>query len=288
MESDLQIRCADGRALAATLFGERTRDVPVVVIAGATGVCRRLYRRYAEHLARDGFAVLSFDYRGVGGSRSGPLRADTARLSDWGRLDLAAVLGWAYDALRPRAVCVVAHSVGGQLLPLIAQPERVDGVVYVAAQEGHWASWPMPLRPVFLALCRLIMPGLVHATGFLPARTLRLGEDLPPGVGLEWARWARTPAYMQQPPFHDRLACPALAYGFADDPLAPPRAVAALLASQPRLVLEQRLLSPSDLGLGRLGHFGFFRHDLGDSLWRESSAWLRAVSTVRDRTAVSP
>lgn len=286
MQSDLQVHCADGRALAATLFGDRTCDAAVVVIAGATGVRRRLYHRYAEYLANEGFAVVTFDYRGVGGSRGGPLRADPAQLSEWGRLDLAGILDWAHDALRPRALCVVAHSVGGQLLPLIAAPERVDGVIFVAAQEGYWGNWPISLRPVFLALCGAVMPILVRSAGFLPARALRLGEDLPAGVGLEWARWARTPGYLQRAPFHDRLACPALAYGFADDPLAPRRAVDRLLDSQPRLDVERRNVAPLEVGLAGIGHFGFFRHDLTASLWAESRDWLGTVADARRAKAV--
>ncbi|MEW6270050.1 MAG: hypothetical protein AB1689_12225, partial [Thermodesulfobacteriota bacterium] len=125
--------------------------------------------------------------------------------------------------------------------------------------------------------CWVVMPGLVRLSGFLPARLLRLGEDLPPGVGLEWARWARTRGYLQREPFFDRLAAPALAYSFADDLLAPRRAVDRLLASQPRLEVVRRHLSPRDLGLGRIGHFGFFRHDLSGSLWAESGDWLLDV-----------
>jgi predicted alpha/beta hydrolase len=278
VETTIQIDCADGRRLAASLFGEPRVSSPAVVVAGATGVCRGLYRRFAEFLATRGAAVVTFDYRGVGGSRQGSLRRDAACLSDWGRLDLSAVLAWARGALQPPALYVVAHSVGGQLLPLVARSERIEAVVYVAAQEVYWGNWPLPLGLAFLALCHAVMPGLVHATGFLPARMLRLGEDLPPGVGLEWARWARTRDYLQRAPFFDRLACPALAYDFADDALAPRRAVDRLLASQPRLVVRRRHLSPRDLALARVGHFGFFRRDLSESLWRESSDWLRVVA----------
>jgi len=277
VETELHIRCADGRLLAASLHGGREQARPVAVIAGATGVCRRLYARYASYLVTRGITAITFDYRGVGGSRSGPIRHDPARLGDWGRLDLSASLDWARNELRPRQLCVVAHSVGGQLLPLVAAPDRVDAVVCVAAQEGYWGHWPMPLRAAFWLLCWVVMPSLVGLAGFLPARILRLGEDLPPRVGLEWARWARTRDYLQRDPFFDRLAAPVLAYSFSDDMLAPSRAVDRLLSSQPRLAVLRRHVSPRDLGLPRVGHFGFFRNDLSGSLWAESGDWLLDV-----------
>lgn len=273
-ETELDIRCADGRTITATLFGARDAVRPVAVIASATGVCRRLYRKYARYLDARGVTALSFDYRGVCGSRLGPLRSDTARLSDWGRLDLTAALDWVRGELRPARTAVVAHSVGGQLLPLVAAPEHVEKVVYVGAQEGYWGNWPMPLRLAFLLLCRAVMPGSVRIAGFLPARLLRLGEDLPPGVGLEWARWAGTRGYMQRAPFFDRIAAPALAFSFSDDFLAPRPAVDRLLASQPRIELRRRHLAPGDLGARRIGHFGFFREDLSGSLWAESVDFL--------------
>lgn len=277
METELRIRCADGRLLAASLYGGHEPGRPVAVIAGATGVCRRLYRRYAEYLDARGITALTFDYRGVCGSRSGPIHRDAARLSEWGRLDLTAALEWARSELRPRRLCVVAHSVGGQVLPLVAAPERVDAVIYVAAQEGYWGHWPMPLRLAFLLLSWVVMPGLVRGCGFLPARILRLGENLPPGVGLEWARWARTRDYLQREPFFDRLAAPVLAYSFEDDVLAPRRAVDRLLASQPRLTMLRRHVSPDELGVDGIGHFGFFRQDLSGSLWAQSCDWLLDV-----------
>jgi predicted alpha/beta hydrolase len=273
----MRIGCVDDRRLAASCFTASSAPSPVVVIAGATGVCRRLYRRYAEYLAARGLTVVTFDYRGVCGSRGDAIRSDASRLTDWGRIDLAAVLDWVERELRPGALCVVAHSVGGQLLPLVAMPERLDAVIFVAAQEGYWGNWPMPLKLAFFLLCHLVMPGLVRISGFLPARILRLGEDLPSGVGLEWARWARTRGYLQRAPFFDRIACPALAYGFADDLLAPRRAVDRLLASQPRLALRRRHVSPGDLALDGIGHFGFFRNDLSGSLWAESADWLLAL-----------
>ncbi|HEY8515426.1 MAG TPA: alpha/beta fold hydrolase [Candidatus Binatia bacterium] len=280
MEKELFIRCGDGRTLAASLHGDGARAELVAVVAGATGVRRRLYRAYAEHLSSRGIATLTFDYRGVGGSRGGSLRRDPARLADWGRLDLTAALDWAGAELGARRLCVVAHSVGGQVLPLVARPERIDAVVYVAAQEGYFGHWPMPLRLVFLLLCAAAMPGLVRAAGFLPARLLRLGEDLPPGVGRDWARWARSRGYMQRAPLYDRIAAPALAYDFADDPLAPRRAVDALLASQPRLVVTRRHVTPGDLGVKHIGHFGFFRRETGGALWAESADWLLEVSAA--------
>ena len=84
----LVFEAPDDRPLAATVL-EPSRVEGAVVISSATGVPRRIYEGVARCLADAGLAVLTFDYRGIGGSRQGgPLRLEPARMQDWGRLDL--------------------------------------------------------------------------------------------------------------------------------------------------------------------------------------------------------
>ena len=90
----LVFEAADDRPLAATVL-EPSRVEGAVVISSATGVPRRIYEGVAGCLADAGLAVLTFDYRGIGGSREGgPLRLEPARMQDWGRLDLEGALRW--------------------------------------------------------------------------------------------------------------------------------------------------------------------------------------------------
>src|SRR5262245_21554007 len=74
----------DGVSLGGTWFiPVSANPVQVVVVAGGAGVRAHSYRHLARHLALRGAAVLTFDYRGVGGSRSGDLRTLVARTEEW-------------------------------------------------------------------------------------------------------------------------------------------------------------------------------------------------------------
>ena len=96
----LVFEAADDRPLAATVL-EPSRVEGAVVISSATGVPRRIYEGVAGCLADAGLAVLTFDYRGIGGSREGgPLRLEPARMQDWGRLDLEGALRDYDEAIR--------------------------------------------------------------------------------------------------------------------------------------------------------------------------------------------
>ena len=101
-----------------------------------------------------------------------------------------------------------------------------------------------------------------------------LGEPLPRGVGREWARWGRAADWLltHVPEAAARYAAfdrPLRAYAMSDDPIAPPRAVSALLERFQGTSVERVELRPSDFGLARLGHLGVFRPGNTEWLWAE-------------------
>lgn len=92
----LSLTAADGYILAAHHWQPEAMPRAVVVINPATAVKAAYYHRYARFLAENGFAVLTYDYRGIGASRQGSLRRwrHVSKL-DWGRYDCEAALAWA-------------------------------------------------------------------------------------------------------------------------------------------------------------------------------------------------
>ena len=66
---DITIPAADGYPLAATLYLPRGAKRHAVLISSATATPRKIYRGFASYLAHCGCAVLTYDYRGIGGSR---------------------------------------------------------------------------------------------------------------------------------------------------------------------------------------------------------------------------
>jgi predicted alpha/beta hydrolase len=123
------------------------------------------------------------------------------------------------------------------------------------------------------------MPALSHLMGYFPARFLGLGEDLPKGIALGWARWARTSTYLDA-----LLAGPrgvrGRAYSFSDDILAPKKACDRLCHAYAGVSWERRHIEPASLGVSSVGHFGFFQDRFRDSLWAQSLDWIRATRSV--------
>ena len=276
-----QIAALDGVALGITEFEPAGAPRGVVVINAATAVKRRYYERFAQYLAQNGLAVVTYDYRGIGDSRPEHLRGFNARMRDWGELDQPAVIDHAI-AWQPNVpLAVIGHSVGGQIFGLLREPRRVSRVLMVAAQHNYWRLWRPQERYLLWALWTLVMPPAAHMFGYFPSSAFGLGEALPKGVALDWARWCRSPGALVQAIGGDaaerfkQYRGPILSVSFDDDhKFAPRRAVDALLAFYANAQSRHQHLSASSLGLRSVGHFGFFRESASERGWPIALEWL--------------
>jgi predicted alpha/beta hydrolase len=268
-----QVRGSDGYPLAVTLF-EGPSSKRTLVVASATGVLRSYYATFAAWLASRGTRVVTFDYRGIGDSRPTSLRGFEASMLSWAS-DLGSVLSWTTKTYgRPS---VIGHSVGGQLVGLLPDVSMLRSAVFVASQCGDYRLWPEAWRRAwYFTLWHAVVPSVTSAVGYLPG-SLGIGQDLPAGVALEWARWCRTPGYMVGGPTGEarregyrRLTTPLLAYGFDDDDYAPPAAVTALLELYENASITRRQLAAKE----PIGHFGFFRDRHKGTLWQETAEFL--------------
>ena len=266
---EITLTASDGYRIGAATFGDAGKPV---LIMPATGVPQSYYAKFAAYLAERGFRVLTFDYRGIGRSKNGDLRKMQARMRDWALLDAAAAL----DHLASE-VLVVGHSFGGQALGLL-EAQRIRGALFVGAQSGYWGNWPALAKLWMWPTTYIGLDAATKLFGYFPGSRLGFGEDLPPGVAAEWAAWCRHPTYLVGAlgveDTYARVRAPIRAYAISDDPFGPLLAVQALGRLYPNARWETRRLAPGDLGVGSIGHFGFFRERFRDSLWREAADWL--------------
>jgi predicted alpha/beta hydrolase len=276
----LELIARDGYRLGATLFRPPRESERAALVLPATGVPQSYYAKFAAYLAARGFAVLTFDYRGIGRSLHAPVREVQARMRDWGLLDAAAAFSFLEREFAPARLAAIGHSFGGQALGLLPRPERIAAALTVGSQSGYWKHWPALGRAWMWPATHIGLPMVPRLLGHFPGSRLGFGEDLPRGVAIEWARWCRHPRYLVGAlgveREYARLSAPMRLYAISDDAFAPPRAVDALLELYPKARGEVRRLSPRDINARRIGHFGFFREPFRDTLWREAADWLEA------------
>ncbi|MFG6443401.1 serine aminopeptidase domain-containing protein [Roseateles sp. LKC17W] len=291
------LRCSDGRLLAAQWF-EPPPAVgvkAVAVIGAATAVPASYYRHFADWLGRRGYAVLSFDYRGIAASREALQPGEDVRLRDWARLDMAAALHAADRRRREEAdrqqrdvgLLWVGHSLGGNAVGLVPGfADKVDAVLGVAAQVaylGHWSGFARVQAWVFF---HWMLPVLVRLLGHAPGRVLGpRAQDLPAGAALEWAAWGRTPGFLfgdetlARERAYDRFGGTVHLWSITDDHLFGPAAAVDALAAQFCAARVQRhVVAPAELGVRKIEHFGPFRRDLGARLWPRLLAPIEAAT----------
>jgi predicted alpha/beta hydrolase len=273
---ELTLQCADGVVLSGTVFEPAGEPLGItVVVCGAVFVRERFYARMAEHLADRGCRVVTFANRGSGRSWTGQ---GAPRLLDWGLKDLPAAIQWALGSEPGDRLFVVGHSMGGQLVGMSSAVHALEGVITVAATEAWWGHWPRRTKAAILAAF-VGIPVLGRMSSSFPADRSGLGPNLASSVVRDWARWGRTRGYLwaqtgragEMSTYRGRV----LALSFSDDELLGcANAVDALHRRWTSADIERRHVQPRDLGVGSIGHFGWFRKDAGPAAWDDALAWM--------------
>jgi len=288
----LQLTSADGAALAARLYRPGTAARGAVLIGGAMGVRQDYYAPFAAWLAQQGYATLSFDYRGCGASlpEGRSLRGFDADLFAWARDTDAAI-----EALAAQApgvpLYVIGHSLGAQLPGLLAQRDRIAGLISVAAGSGYWRDNAPQLKRMVLYFWHVLVPVATTLFGYFPGKRIGKVGDLPKGVILQWRRWCMHPRYhvgAEGTPVRERFEAahfPIVALSITDDELMTERGTRVLVdcyANAPRRVER---IAPADVQARRIGHFGFFREQFRATLWQRTILLLQGFGRIEETTA---
>ena len=286
---DITIPATDGYKLGATLFLPRGAKRHAVLISSATAVPRKIYRGFAGYLARRGCAVLTYDYRGIGGSRQlalegynkpKSLRGFKASMADWAALDATAAVGWmreryAQPAARlcrpflrrpgagaagqqPRGLARAADRGAGRLL----EADDLAGALSRLCHDEFRRHPPHPRARLYAGLDRHRRGS---AEGRVPAMD-RLGEQSALSLRRHIGRGPRRTS------LNTRARCARCC--ISDDPWATRPAVELLCAGYSSTRPEIITVTPGDVGVSKIGHFGFFRPEHRDTLWRGAAEWL--------------
>ena len=278
----ITIVCADSTRLRGHLWKPDGLAHGTVLLNPATGVLARYYHFYACYLAENGFAAITYDYRGIGLSRPPRLRGSGITWRDWGERDCEAAIIFAKDRDPGGSLSIVGHSIGGFLIGFAPSAPRVDRILTVGAQYAYWPDYAARRRMRLVMRWHVAMPVLTALFGYFPGRRLGWLEDLPAAVAREWSfRRARMELNY---PAADRstilerftaVRAPILALSTTDDDFATipamTRALAYFTGCQRHIVM----LEPANLSQASIGHFALFHTRFRGNFWPATLAWLR-------------
>lgn len=268
---EVDVDTADKTPIATRFYAPRLPAKGAVLLVPAMGVPQSFYAAFAGWLASSGFHVATFDYRGTGKSRRGPLSAVEADILTWAEQDTNAVL----RALAARALGLpitwIGHSLGGQIIPFV-QHGDIAKIITIATGSGYWRENARPLRRKVWIVWWLAVPLATPLFGYFPGKKLGMVGDLPRGVIRQWRKWCLHPEYAvgDGDAVRARFASvttPITSLSFTDDEMmsdANTTSIHGFYTGAPKTMLR---LSPGDVGVARIGHFGFFRPEMKEPLW---------------------
>jgi predicted alpha/beta hydrolase len=269
-----------GATLVLRIFESPEAPRAAVIIPSAMGVVQHYYARFAEWLASKGFLVATFDYRGVGLSAPSSLRGFEIDIVDWARQDCAAVIDFIKGRLPPAPLYWVGHSLGGQLLGLIPNRHLIDRVLTIATGNGYWRENSWQTRRFVWWLWYGAVPLAMSVAGYFPGKRLRKVGDLPRGVMAQWRRWCLNREYVVGAEGeavrrdYASIRTPMLSLSFTDDEMMSARGIRSLHALYANAPVAYRRIGPGEVGVHRIGHFGFFLAQFEQTLWPLVPQWL--------------
>ncbi|WP_244136138.1 MULTISPECIES: alpha/beta fold hydrolase [unclassified Burkholderia] len=225
-----------------------------MLICPATGLRQSFYFAFAAWLRCDGHPTFVFDYRGIGASRDeGHVRRSVVRKQDWEQLDMPAALDWLLGETGASDAHLIGHSAGAQLVGLMPNHASVRSLCAISASSGYVGNVRWPMRVAALLLANLYVPVSARLFGYVPARVLGWGDDLPARVGLQWARWCRRPGYMANEfgigvtrHYYDEFVAPVTVVAATDDPLATPANIEDWLRWLPNASRDVHFIAPKN------------------------------------------
>lgn len=271
----ITITATDGFALSACWMPNEKKDnKSIVVFASATGVRKEFYIKFGQYVCQQGYAVLLFDYRGIGESAPASLKGFVAYMHEWTTKDMNGVLNFLVREKKVENVIWVGHSVGAQLIGLLEKREYIKKVIAINSSTGYWNYFTFPYNWITLSLWKLVGAPLTLALGYAPMRKLGWGENLPAGVYWEWRKWC-----LRKNHFQDYLLEQTSAKAFydchipfqyiytSDDYIANDRTTKCLAAFYPNADAQFLKIEPKTFGFKAIGHTGIFRSKHAEKIW---------------------
>jgi len=275
MQQNVLIEARDGFKLSATIRRPLTEIKGVIQMNCGTGIPQKVYSNLAIYLTQYGYVTVTYDYRGIGNSKPKNLKGFEAKIEDWGILDMTSIFDWIISEFPNEKKIIIGHSMGGQLVGLMDNYQKIDKLVLIASSTGYWKDMSSPYKWLMPPLWFLFVPLTTFIYGYANAKKIRQGENLPKGVAIQWRNWCINPNYFDEhfkksntSLFFDKLRIPLKSIQIKDDPIANEITSNKILKYYKIANIEIEKISPEQLGVKKIGHTGFFSRQFKDTLWK--------------------
>lgn len=277
MHQKIFIKTKDGLEIGARSYAPENRHGPVLIIAPSAKVSQNYYFEMSCYFQKEGYHVLTFDYRGVGDSAPVILRGFNAKLDQWAMQDTDAVIRHAKNHFPVSEIIFIGHGIGGEIVGLAPASQYIHRLVLVNSglSCSRLRQWKDKL---WIGFMKIFVRSASWLFGYFPGQRLGVLNDLPKGVMDEWIHWCNNDNGLFDD-FSDhnyrKLQIPLLAFSFSDDWRSQQNSVRALLGHFTAAHIKWYHVSPIMVGMKKVGHSGFFKTSSKKIFWNCLLQWIK-------------
>ena len=268
--------CEDGIKLKGTLL---IPDNPKAVIQFNCGTAtkKEFYLSFLTYLAENGYLCCLWNYRGS--EKTDSLKNSDYKFSDFGTKDMPAIKAYLDNRFPNLAFLFVGHSAGGQQIGFINNLDNVKGNINIAVSSGYYPNMPFGYRMKAYFFFYLFSPISALLNGFVKAKPYGLMENLPKKVVYEWRDGLEKENYFFDEKFYGKTVptghfknfkFPIHIYYSTDDTISNAKNTKAYwrnVNSDKEITFTE--LTPTEFGLKKIDHFGYFKKNMKDKLWTD-------------------
>lgn len=262
----LTLKAKDGFPIVAHLFHPIYSNHKILLINSATGVKQEFYFHFAMFLAKHGFTVLTYDYRGIGQSKPYSMKHFQATMRDWGKLDYPCLTQYLLNNFPEEEKFLLGHSIGALVLGLNPDSFQFKKFIFVSTQSSYFRRLHFKTQLEGLFGFGLLLPLTNFLYGYFPANYFGLGESLPKGAAMDWRKMILHPDSInallnQEKDISNQLTQNILVLRSEDDDWLTKAGERELFSSTySQMKPVYRLLLKNESPENHIGHVDFFRH----------------------------
>jgi predicted alpha/beta hydrolase len=187
---------------------------------------------------------------------------------------------------------IVAHSAGGQQIGFMNDLDNITGVVNFAVSTGFYSNMPMAYRLRAYFFFYIFTPISVLLTGYVKGKKFGFMENLPRNVVYEWRSWCAKENYFFDKKYYGKTVptgnfkdfhFPIHCIWATDDTISNAQNTENFWKHiRGDKGISFTRLVPHEMGLEKIGHFGFFRKVMKDKLWVNVVEKLDALLCKRE------
>lgn len=268
--------CEDGVKLNGTLLIPNNPKAVIQFNCG-TAVNEKFYLSFLTYLAEHDYLCCSWNYRGT--DKTDKLKNSSIRYIDYGKKDMPAIKAYLENRFSELPFIFMGHSTGGQQIGFIDNLDNVKGVINIAVSTGYYLNMPFGYRMKAYFFFYVFSPISVFLNGYVKAKPYGFMENLPRKVVFEWRDWLEKEDYLFDEKFYGKsvptghfknFKFPIHTYYSTDDTISNTKNTKSFwrnVNSEKEITFTE--MTPSDYGLKKIDHFGYFKKTMKDKLWTD-------------------